>query len=157
MAAWTDVVVLRDSFHFPALCVDCLRSQPETCIQLPSAESKLKEHYVVAAKYEHLVVTVPFCQECAQRQLRRSKFGQGLLVVGMLSGLVMMIQFDWGRLEVLLYTVAVGVPGLWLMHVRGWTVHIERYDEKTVTLSFKRPEYLQEFIRANQGAVVAGK
>jgi hypothetical protein len=147
---WTKVTVPRHSYRFPRRCPDCLGSGPLTALKLTSDEGKLKGFYLIAKLYEHLVVTIPFCSKCAARQLRWSKIGRLMMLLAIFGGAGIAIWLDLGRWQTGLLVVVLAVPALWLMDYRDWTVRVTGYDQETVTFSFKRIEYAQEFIQQNQ-------
>ena len=146
MATWTDVGVPRNSYRFPDRCANCLRPNPEVSLPLKSDQSHLKGYYFVVTMHEYLRVEVPFCKGCADRQVRWERIGAVALGTAFVGGVGIGIWLGWlaGLLGVLL-----GVPAYWLLYYRGWAVRVPWYGKNTVGLSFKRPQYAQEFVLLN--------
>jgi hypothetical protein len=119
---------------------------------LGSDEGKLKKNYLIASTHEYLRVPVPFCEQCAARQMRWQKRGERLLWLAMIAALGLGIWLHLERWGVgLLTLILVSVP-LWLIFYRDWVVRVSRYDRETITFSFKNREYAQEFMRINTPA-----
>jgi hypothetical protein len=149
LGSWIKVTVPRESYSFPQRCPDCLNPDLLTSIYVSSDERKLKAFYLVASKHEYLRVPVPFCQRCAARRIRWSKIGGGLTIFGFLGGFAVSQWYGLGSWPLAFFTVACMLPGICLQEYRHRVVRVKAYDEETVTFSFKRPEYAQEFMAAN--------
>jgi len=147
---WIKVKVPRQSYYFPQCCADCLCTGSLTALVLSSDERKLKSFHLVSARYEYLTVEVPYCEQCAARQLKWGKMGQRLMLLAIIVSVCVGLWFDIGSRETGLLTVVLAAPAIWLMLYRDWTVRVKAYDRDTVTFSFKRSEYAQEFVRMNE-------
>jgi len=151
---WVDIVTPRASCCFPAMCPDCRRPAPETSVRISSDEAKLKGFYVVVSTWEHLTLSVPFCNTCARRLCRGSRYGKWLWWAAFASLIGLALWFDLRTPTLLILTLLIWVPAAWLQAYRGWVVRICNYDKETVTLSFKHAEYARQFLQCNQGATI---
>ena len=126
---WIAVTVPRNSFEFPALCPDCLRTGPLTRVLIPADRR----------------IEVPFCEPCAARQLKRRKLGRPLTILAVVIALAVMLWFDLSKWEGCFLAVVLAVPTVWLTDYRGRVVRLKSYDAEKVTFEFKRSEYAQQF------------
>ena len=147
MGDWIKVTVPRQSYSFPQRCPDCLRTGPLTNLVL-TFEPKPKRSYVIASHYQCLNVEVPYCEECAVRQLRLWKLARVLTVAGLVTGLGIGFWFHLGRWAGIGVAAAGAFPGIWLRDYHR-AARINTFDDDTVTFSFKCPEYATEFMAAN--------
>jgi len=151
MATWTKIVVPRDSIRLPKLCANCMRPSPETSFILKSDRGRLKGFYLVAYRTEYLRLEVPFCAECAARQMRWDKLGRWLGWLSLIGCAALAAWLNFESWKVWLLTPFL-LPAFWLMHYRDWVVRIADYDKNTITLKLKRPEYAREVARLNNVA-----
>ena len=71
------------------------------------------------------------------------------MILGFLGGFAVSQWYNLGRWPGTFLTIILAAPGACLMEYRHRVVRVKTYDEETVTFSFKRPEYAQEFMVAN--------
>lgn len=147
---WNTVRVSRKSYKFPQTCPDCLGGGPFTVLSLSSDEEKLKGFYLIVRHYEYLKVNVPFCMKCGARQLKRSRVGLLLFILGLIISIVTGDWLDLSRLQGFLLTVTLCGAPLWLRGYWGRTVRVAKYDDDSVTFSFRRREYAEEFKKINR-------
>lgn len=132
--AWSAVSVSRKSYEFPALCPHCLRTGPLTDVSIPAA----------------LRIKVPFCEQCAARQVKRRRLGRPLLILAVGMALAVTLSFDLSKWEGCWLAILLVLPTVWLTDYRDRVVRIGRYDPNKLTFEFKRSEYAQQFGQLNQ-------
>ena len=147
--SWTNIAVERGSYRFPNLCPDCLSPSPTSTLLISSDREKPRGYYVVAAKYEYLRVSVPFCFSCAHRFSNRSKLGQRLVLAAILAGVIAAVVLRLGSGATFLLAVCLGAPGIWMMGYRGWVLRVADYDERRIIFSIKHPTYAELFRAVN--------
>jgi hypothetical protein len=149
LGSWTAVRVPRGSYHCPQLCPSCLGRGPLSEIRLKSDEEKPRGFYLIARRYEYLRVAVPFCADCARRQLRQSRLG-ALLVLGALAvSVAVAIWLDASRFEGFLLAVLIAGPAIWFADRWGRVVRVTHYDDEAITFTFKSDEYARAFEQVN--------
>jgi hypothetical protein len=112
--------------------------------------------YLVATKWEHLWVAVPFCEKCADRRKRWEKLDIVLLLTAVITSFAFSALLA-GRLNlepwafwVIFLGVAAILTALCNRLVRDFrAVRIKGHDENTIAFAFNRPEYAIEFARLN--------
>ena len=157
MAKWTEVVVWSDRFSFPNLCPGCLGTQPVEHLRIRSERGRMTGFYLVATKWEHLWITVPFCKKCANRRERWEKYDLALLFFAAIASLVfagcLVAWLDlppwafWAIFLVAAPTVTILCNRL-LRDCRG--VRVRSHNDNTVRFAFVHPEYAREFARLNR-------
>ncbi len=165
MAKWTRVVVpWSEGFCFPNLCPGCLRQGPDVRLRVQSEKGRLKGFYLVATKWEHLSVAVPFCGECADRRKRWAKRDMALLLIAAIAALAFAAWLGaWLNAEAWeFWGIFLGAAAIfttlcnWLVSDYR-AVRVKRHDDNTVTFDFSHFEYAREFARLNgQAAPVPG-
>ena len=162
---WTQVVVpSSDGLCFPNMCPGCLRPKPSVQLRVRSEKGRLRGFYLVATKWEHLWVTVPFCGDCAKRRKRWENRDLALLLIAAIAALAFAIGLaasfnlpPWGMWGIFL-GVAWAFTALCGRLVSDHrAVRINRYDDNAIIFTFSHSEYAQEFAQLNgQTAPVGG-
>jgi len=150
MSAWTKVVVPRASCRWPNLCPDCLRPNPDGYLSIRSDRNKLKGSvFDWPVKYKYLRTEVPFCTKCGNRAMRKSKIAVWLIVAGGILTVALAVWFKLMGALVFLLGVGLAMPGCWLLTRGGRVVRIASYDQDSMILKIKRPEYAREVAQLN--------
>jgi len=145
MATWTNVSVPRHAYRFPDLCADCLKPHPESSLRLKSDLGYFKRYYALGTVHEHLQVQVPFCKACAARQLRWTRIGQCLLVIGLVASVVLGVELHLPGWLTGSIAMILGVAAFWLMDRPRLGVRVLYYDKNNIIFSFKQPQYGHDF------------
>jgi hypothetical protein len=101
---------------------------------------------------EYLIIKVPFCKECAERLFRWFKLSHWLLGAALIVSLVLSIWLGLKTWQGFLLTVILAIPGAWLMRDKDWVVRVVDYNNNTMTLEIKRPEFAREVAQLNKVA-----
>lgn len=149
MANRSQITVPRNSFSFPNLCSSCLKQHPLSVLQLTSDKGKLKAFYLFVKTYEHLQVAVPYCSECAHREIVRSRFGRLLILVTLIVSVALSIWLDLSRFQDFILCLVLVGPAILLADYRLRTVRVDRYDKDTITFSFTNEEFAKQFRQVN--------
>lgn len=104
-------------------------------------------NYVVYRKNKYLTFSIPFCGECARRTARSTRFGQALVILGILIALVISVRFDVGRF--LGWCLGVGLRGVLMALLKDHVVRISDYTDDSVTFRFKNTAYALELCKLN--------
>lgn len=154
---WTDVTVKRSDYRFPNRCPDCLQYGPDKILGISSDAEKMKGYYIVAIKYQRLRVGIPFCTACANKRVRYSRYGRGLIFAGLTVGIAAAIKLDLNGWWPFVLGVVCCAPGVWLTYCYGRQVKVADYSDQTITFSFKHSEYAQEFAELNANSANAAR
>ena len=103
---------------------------------------------------ENLTVLVPFCEACANRLYRWFKLSYWLLGAALIVTLVLSFWLDLNWWQRFLLIMILAIPGGWLQLFKDWAARVDSYDENTLTLEIKRPEYARELARLNNTVIV---
>jgi hypothetical protein len=147
MSSWTKAVVPRDSCKWPNMCPSCLKP-PDHMYPIPSHVEKPLSRF----EYEYLIISVPFCETCASRQWRWLKLSYWLLGAALVVAVALSLWLDLNRWQAGFLGVILGIPGIWLQLFKDWVVRIVDYDNNTLTLEIKRPEYAREVANLNNNS-----
>jgi hypothetical protein len=96
------------------------------------------------------VTQIAVCVDCARREKRLQKYGQGLAMLGLLLAVWIAIHFDLGRGSGIALGIAFAAPGIFLSELAGKPVRVGRYDDNTVEFNFKSSKYAELFRTLNQ-------
>jgi hypothetical protein len=151
MSAQTSVVVPRGHFQFPDLCPVCLSGNPSSLQSISSDSGKFSGFYVFFTTRKHLIMQIPICTACAEKEKRIQGYGRKLTLLGLVVGVGVAIGLDLGRGATWLLGVAFCAPGIFLSELVGKPVRIGRYDDDIVQFSFKSSEYAEHFRSLNRG------
>lgn len=149
MSTWTEVVVPRDSCKWPDLCPRCLRPNPDFMYPIESTSTRHQPLKGILPDSENLTVLVPFCEACAGRLYRWFKLSYWLMGADLIVTLVLSFWLHLRGWQVFLLAAILGIPAGWIQPFKDWAARVERYDENTLTLKIKRPEYAREVARLN--------
>lgn len=152
-------MIPRVPLSFPGICPGCLRPKPETQVRIRSEKAKLKGFYLVATKWQHLWVTVPFCNDCADRRARWEKRDLLLLLVAVIAAFAVAgLLESWLTVGVWFFWAAfLGAAATFTALCNRMVndqraVRIRHFNDTTITFSFCHSEYAREFARLNGSA-----
>lgn len=157
MARWTHVEVpWSEKIIFPNLCPGCLKTGAESNLRIRSDKGRLMGFYIVASKWQHLWITVPFCAKCAERRKRWESLDLALLLMMSMLSLVLagilasLLSLPVWAFWILFFVAAVFLTRLCNRLVEDYrAVRIEGHDDHEATFKFSHYEYAREFARSN--------
>jgi len=105
---------------------------------------------------EYILPEIPFCQKCAARQRIWTIAGGFLAGLGFIGALIFTVWLDLGLgrwVNGWIFTICsipFCIPGILLCDHRDRTVQVFAFTKDTITFSFKRADYAEQFMKRNK-------
>jgi len=141
------VTVPLRAHKFPTHCARCYGGGALTSRKIGFDKQKVKDPPKSA---EYILPQIPFCQRCAAWQTRIVVLGGVLIGVGLFGGIAIAARLGLGRWLSGGLAVILLAPGVLLTDYRDKTVQISAFTSDTITFSFKRTDYANQFMKINK-------
>ena len=143
----TQVTVSLRTHKFPTHCARCNGGGVLTSRKIGFDKQKVKDPPKSA---EYILPEIPFCQRCATRQSRIVGLGGVMIGLGLFGGIAIGAWLNLGRWISTGIAVILLAPGVLLTDYRDKTVQISAFTSDTITFSFKRADYANQFMKINK-------